>query len=278
MMWILAISTAAMANTWGPVDHGFLSATRLDAPTDGVLLYGSNYVPEVSVVTGPNGVEILASELVTGLGALPAAMIHPPVGGWVAHEMYMLEVLGYGGSGTDTTAISFTTGAGAAPIAQAPVVQTPEIGAWTTDEREYPWGCCTRLRTISVEVEVPDADPWSYVELVGDFELDEPNQITQEKIHTHLDLGVGPGPHTLTVLQWLENGTPQPPCFDIVAVAASGQPGPSERVCAEDAPSPANGGDFMAADPGCGCGTAPPPANGIGILLCVLFARRRQSL
>jgi hypothetical protein len=269
MMWLF--TTLAMANTWAPLDQGFLSDTRLDAPTDGVLLYGSNYVPEVSVIDGPAGTQVLEAALVTGVGAQPVALIRPPGGGWIADETYLLEVLGYADSGGDPTTYSFTTGASLAPAAGVPVLGDLDIGSWTDEALDYPWGCCSRLRTLSVDVEVPGGDPWSYVELIGDFDLAGPSQITEDEIHTHLDVGVGPGPHTLTVIQWEEDGSPQPPCFDIVAVAANGQPGPRETICANDGSETL---DVPSADR-CGCATTPAPAVPLGILICALVGTRR---
>ena len=158
-----------------------------------------------------------------------------------------------------------------------PLVGTPVIGEWS-EETEYPWGCCARTRTVTVDVEVPDADPWSYVMLVGLFDLGYANQITQEEEHTRLDVQPGAGPHTLSVLQWEEDGMAQPPCFDIVAVSASGVSGPAEEVCPDgDEPGADDAIDGNATSEGCGCATSDgAPAGSLLLTLCLW--RRRRAL
>jgi len=266
---------SALADTWGPVDTGFISATRLDAPTDAQLVYGANFEPEAQAVAGPDTPFDLDSRQLTGVGAPPRVVLSSPEG-WEASETYTLSVLGYygGDSGGDPpTELTFTVGADPAPDAQAPVVGEVTLGPWSEDE-DYAWGCCLPTRTMEVEVEVPDADMWAYVELVGEFDLGRASQITEQPIHTHLDVGLGPGPHLLGFQQWEENGLPQPPCFEIASVSASGVSGPLERVC-----TTLDDTDDTVGTTGCGCGTSssPVPASAAWVLLGLLWRRRSAA-
>lgn len=268
----LVLVTNAFANTWAPYDGGFVSPSRDDAPIDGVVLYAANYLPEVTA-TDPDGVAVvLASTLVTGVGAEPRLAIHPPDGGWVPGQSYELAVSGYG---YDTTAppteLSFTAGTEVAPAPEAPLADVPAIGPWSADTN-YGWGCCRPTRTVEIDVSVPSGDAWAWVEIVGAFDFGEPSQITTQEVHTHLDVAVGPGDHTLGFVQWLDDRGPQPPCWDVVAMSAAGVAGPRETSCTDE-----DGlvDDGESADSSAGCATT-RGNTGLWFLLALLPALRRR--
>jgi len=271
LITLLAMSGAS-ADTWGPIDGGFISPERSDAPTDGALLYEANYAPEAWIVDGPGAPLQLDTTTLTGVGATPVAVVWPPAGGWDAEVDYALEVLGYAAAtGDPITEFAFSTGTDLAADASAPVVGTPAVGTWS-DEGNYPWGCCERTRTVTVDVEVPGADDWAYVMAVGQFELSTPSQITEEEVHTRLDVAMGPGSHTLSVLQWEEDGIAQPPCFDVVAVSAAGVSGPAETVCARSDSSSSS-----SPPPPCGCSSAAAAPSGVLVGLLLVLGRRRRT-
>lgn len=58
------------------------------------MLYGANYAPEAWIIEGPGAPTQLDTTLLTGVGAVPRAVVWPPEGGWQASESYLLHVLG----------------------------------------------------------------------------------------------------------------------------------------------------------------------------------------
>lgn len=260
----------AHADTWGPWQDGFVSPAREDVPSDAVVIYASNYLPEVTVTSGPGAPFALGARYLTGVGASSRAVtLRPPRGGWVAGEAYVLSALGYTTEEGEVATLTFTAGEEAAGDPGAPRVDAIALGAWS-GEIDYAWGCCLPTRRIEVSVEVPEADPWSRVEIVGRFDLGRPSQVTTSEQNTHLDVALGAGPHVLTIEQWEDDRGPQPPCFDVVSVSAASTVGPAETICTADlepAPEPGPIG-------GCSTGAIPGlPATLCGLVLAL--ARRR---
>ena len=179
----------------------------------------------------------LSALAVTGVGAPPRIEIQPPEGGWSAGLTYTVAVGGYPYAYEETpeppAELVFVAGETNAPAAGPFVTEELSIGDWS-EETDYAWGCCHPVRAVELDVSVPDADPWSRLEIVGAFDLGRPSQITTDEIHTHLDVAVGPGEHTLAFTQWLDERGPQPPCFDVVAVSAAGERGSRETFCTDE--------------------------------------------
>ena len=250
-MWILALIPGANADTWGPFFDGIVSPPRDDAPTDGQILVAANFLPLVTVAEGPDAPFELDPQLLTGVGAPPRVVVPAPPAGYVPGATYRVRVedIGYD-SGLDE--ITFTVGEGPAPDAGDVTSIDTTVDPWS-EPTTYAWGCCEPTRLVQIAAEVPGADPWAYVELVGQFDLGRPSQITTEEIHTHLDLALGPGPHVLSFEQWRDSG-PQPPCVLVRPVSASGHPGAAPEVCP---------GDLGGID-GCGCNSTTPV--GLGFL------------
>lgn len=262
----------AFAKTWAPYDGGFISPPRDDVPTDGVVLYAANYEPEVVAVDTDGNVVVLTATLVTGVGAEPVVALHPPAGGWVAGTTWELSSPddGYGATTGEIFALGFTVGTSPAPDALAPVVGDLQVGEWS-EESTYPWGCCEPTRTVSVEVNVPDADLWAWVELVGQYDFAEPSQITSEEVHTHLDVALGAGDHTLKLTQWLDDRGTQPRCFDVVPMSAAGVAGPSQTLCPDE-----DADDTDTDHAGGGCATGGVPVSWAVLVLPWLRRRRRD--
>jgi uncharacterized protein (TIGR03382 family) len=234
MTSVLAFCVRAGANSWGPYDDGFVIEARTDAPIDAVLVYVANYLPVASATDGGGNEVALGSALLTGVGSDPRVALSPPDGGWGVGASWNVAVLGYDGTDGVAATLAFTTGTEpAAPPADV-VVGEITVGAWS-GPTTYPWGCCLPIRTVRVPVSVPTADPWGWVEVVGRFDLGRPSQITTEEVHQHLDLEVGPGEHVLEFVQWEDDRGPQPPCFDVVAVSASGVRGAPQPHCTDEA-------------------------------------------
>jgi hypothetical protein len=273
MWWIAA--GAAWADTWGPYEDGFVSPSRDDAPTDAVVLYAANYLPEITA-TDSGGVEQpLESVYVTGVGAPPRVAVQPPAGGWQPGETYTLSASGYTSQeyAPDTVAtFTFTAGSIPSPVALAATVTNWSVGEWSEDEVDYPWGCCAKLRTVEVDVERDGADPWSWTEIVGQFQ--GPSQITTQEIHMHLDVAVGSTDATLSFVQWRDEDTgPVPACFDVVAVNAAGVAGPSESLCAMDDEVTPGSDDSIV----CGCATTRGALPWVAVWLAALTMARRAS-
>lgn len=270
-MWLAVCGMigVAAADTWGPISFGFVSPEREDAPTDGQIVYGSNYVPEAMVTAGPGAPFPLDARLLTGVGGQPRSLILPPDRGWEPGATYTITVdtYGYKTKGDPADTFTFSVGHAAATTPGELEVSRLEVGPWTEDRTEYPWGCCARTRGATLVATLPDdADPWARVEVLADYALVRPGQIGTEPIHERLDVGVGPGEHETTFVQWFEDLRPQPPCVDVVALSASGEAGPTERRCA--------GGP-----PPCGCQhPGPAPLGGLaGLGLLMGLRRRRQA-
>lgn len=223
----------ASADTWGPWTEGFVIQPREDAPIDAVLVYGANYTPDATATDANGNAAALASVALTGVGSEPRVALVPPEGGWGAGASWQISVLGYYADEGEVATLTFGTGSEPAPPPAVVEVGEVTVAAWS-DDTIYPWGCCEPTRTVTVPITVADADPWSWVELVGQFDLGRPSQITTQEVHQHLDVAVGPGHHVLTFLQWEDERGPQPPCFDVVAVSASGVRGAPQSYCTEE--------------------------------------------
>ena len=264
--------------------EGFVIDTRTDAPTDAQLLVAANVGPTATVVSGPGAPFQLESERITGVGPPPRAVLWPPPGGWEPGATYTVQVeaFSYGDEHEVADELTFTVGTEAAGGAPAPVVGTVETTPWTEDQA-HAWGCCDPTRRVRVPVDLPGADPWDRVELVGDFDFDDPSEITVDAIHEHLALELGAGPHVLEFAQWFDDGIAQPPCFDVVSVSAAGSVSASERRCVRDGPDETDETDETdgtdgtdGAMAGSGCSSAPGGLASMGWWVLALLARRRE--
>ncbi len=273
MSLLIWMTASSVADTWGPVNVGFVSQPRGDAPTDAVLVYEANHEVMATVTVGPGAPTALEVALRTGVGAPPRLLIRPPAGDWVAGETYTVTTTDtyYG---DQTHELTFTVADAVAADAVAPETGEPVVSQWSEPDN-YPWGCCEPTRTVEVDVDLPHQDAWGWVELIGAFDLDHPSQITAQEIHGHLDLQLGDGPLVLEFLQWQEDGQPQPPCFDVVSFSAAGVAGPGVPFCSD-----ADGVEIQepaAAERARGCSTSPGTTTGWFGDLLVSVARRRPQ-
>lgn len=274
---LLPALAVALANEPLPDTQGdFLVPSRTDAPTNGVLLFDANFEVVADVVETPTApvsipTNMLLSE-VWGNGSVVA--VPPP--GWEAGGSYVVEVAPQTDVTESTTAsIAFTVADGPADPPSDPVVTSATMGAWSAEEEEHAWGCCAYTRRVTFEVETTSDDPWAYVELTGLFEGD--GQIASTPMLHRLDIGIGPGTHTLTYLQWEDDGVLQPPAFEIAHVSAGGVRGDAQRFDLADAePPPEEEEGPVPAPDACGCGT-PGPMTLAPVALAALLARRRRA-
>ncbi|MEQ1503438.1 MAG: hypothetical protein ABMB14_14465 [Myxococcota bacterium] len=229
--WLAGAGLASVS--WdGDYDLGFAVESRDDAPTDGMLLYTTNRLYPATG-TDQDGVTVpLEVVRVTGIWDVPQIGIRPPPGGWGADASWTVTVVGQGDA---RTALPFTTGADPAPPPAAEI-GPPEIGSWSDEPGGYLYGCCERTREVTIPVSAPDADPWSWIELVALF---PPTTDPDDAIDDHLTTVIGPGTHPLTLVQWDEDGVVQPTCGAVVPVSASGARGTAVTFCAADPPGPA---------------------------------------
>jgi len=273
MTLLLALTSLAIADTedW---QGEFSVETRADAPSDARVLYIATSAPGTTVVSGPGApldlelVGVLAQ--LSGNGAHQAIL--PPGDGWEAGATYTIEVDDYYGETGDPPFASLTFTAGDAPAEppSTPVVLSTDIGEWSEDQ-EYLWGCCLPTRTVTFTVESTGTDPWSYVQLTGDF--DGPGQIAQTPVLQTLAIGIGAGTHELSYQQWDDGGVMNPLCFAVGHVSASGERGETETFCYD-----ANDeGEFEDGETGCGCATAPNGMYFAFYPLLVLVLVRRMT-
>jgi hypothetical protein len=115
-----------------------------------------------------------------------------------------------------------------------------------------------------VTVANPSSDPWSYVELLGDFP--GPSQLTTAPVLSHLGAGIGPGEHVIAFLQWKQDGDLHPLTFAVAAVEADGE---------RSAEVPVDVPELASVLPPCGCRSVGGGAWPLGLAL--LAARRRQG-
>jgi MYXO-CTERM domain-containing protein len=265
MLTALALASIPAAATWGAYEAGFVSPARDDAPIDGVIVYAANYSPDATATDDDGNVVALASIDLTQAEREPRVGLLPPVGGWGSDTTWHLSVLGYYDGQGEVATLTFSTGS--APAGPPPpfVVGAVEIGEWSAAEETYAWGCCHPVRTVTIPVSSLQADVWDRVELVGLF---SPRSTTDGRIYT-VQIAVGPGQHDLVFQQWDEDGSIQPPCFEVVPVSAAGVRGPAEEVCVGEEEGE---GDAVAA---CGCRTPPGSGAGVWLLAAVALLRRR---
>ncbi len=259
----------ALADTWAAAETGFAVPTREDAPTDAIVLYGANFTPITTVTDGPEAGTVLVVEgLAYGSsGNEPLVSVLPPEGGWVPASTYELTALGYYDP-AQTYVFGFSTGADPAPPPEDPVVENVTYGEWT-EETDYDWGCCHPTRRVTVAVESPSADPWAYVELMGQFV--GPSQITSDLVYQRLAVAIGPGDHQLSYQQWDDDGQLQPAGFTVGHVASNGVRGDTTEVAGDGPPAAtACGGDTA------GCATA-PAAGLLAVLLAISGTTRRRK-
>ena len=255
----------ALADTWAAAETGFAVPTREDAPTDAIVLYGANFFPTTTVIDGPEaGTVLVVEELLDGsAGNDPLVSLLPPEGGWVPASTYELAALGYYNP-EPTYVLGFSTGADPAPPPEDPVVERVTYGEWT-EETDYNGGCCNPTRRVTVAVESSSADPWAYVELMGQFA--GPPQAPPEHALRRLAVAIGPGDHQLSYEQWDDDGQLHPAGFTVGHVASNGVRGETTEV-AGDGPTTACGGDTG------GCATA-PTAGLLAVSLAISGIRRR---
>jgi hypothetical protein len=275
-MWVwLLISPAHGDSGCGYVVSGFAVETRKDAPIDAELLIDATFVPIVSVVKGPNGPEPLDSEMLTAcpMAGNGLATVSAPAGGWQPNATYTVEAQpGHDDSGGPVPFTFQTSDVGAAAPGD-PTILSVTAADWT-DDTGYAWGCCAPTRLVTITVESASTDPWSYVQLKGDFQ--GPSQITTEPVHGRLDVEIGPGVHELTYLQWKDDdGTLGPLAFEVSQVEANGVASKSQRVEIDvdgdaDPPCCENGDG-----PDTGCVVAPPMPSILASLTALALARRR---
>ncbi len=260
---LLLLSLLAHADS-GPTDNqgDFALPERTDAPTDALLLYDANFDVSANVVEGPGAPFALASESLLPYPSGNETLVQF-THAWEAGATYRIEVPAQGWDEAAFGEISFTVGTSAAPAPSTPTVLGVTVGDWSEEEEQHVWGCCGFTREVSFEVESTSADPWAYVELKGLFEGE--TQITETPSLQRLDVGIGPGTHTLRYRQWEQDGALNPPAFEIAAVSSSGVRGEAQRIdIADDTEAPG--------PPLCGTSGA---AGFAPLALALLLVRRR---
>ncbi|MDP1746075.1 MAG: hypothetical protein Q8L90_10885 [Bacteroidota bacterium] len=265
LLSLLAHADHAHANS-GPVDSqgDFLVAPREDAPTDGLLLFDANFELDATVVEGPGAPLALPGLMLLGyMSGNETIVTFAPEAGWEAGAAYVVEVGIQGYDADDLPGqIAFTVGSEPAPAPSAPLVVSAAAADWSDEEEEHAWGCCDHTREVSFEVESTADDPWAYVELTGLFEGE--GQIAETPLLHRLDVGIGPGTHTLRYRQWEEGGVPKPPAFEVAPVSSSGVRGEAQRFDFAEEPAP----------PLCGTSGA---AGFAPLALALLLVRRRTT-
>jgi hypothetical protein len=262
----------------GFVVSGFAVETRTDAPTDAELLIDATFAPIVTVVDGPNGAEPLDSEVLTscettGLGL---AKVSPPASGWEPNATYTVESQpGHDDEGGPIP-FTFTTSDVASAAPADPTIVSVSATDWSEDTK-YPWGCCKPTRQVTITVDAASSDPWAYVELKGDFE--GPSQITTEPLFQRLSVGIGPGTHVLTAIQWKDDkDTLEPWAFEVAQVEANGATSTAQRVEIDldgDTGSSVDCCKKMDGSPDMGCAVVPNAASIYAVLAALAMARRR---
>lgn len=202
---------------------------RTDAPLDAIVVLEATNAPARSILRPQGGAPIeLTPEPMNGIGAArPLMGIHPPSGGWpvdvpldleIYDDLDLLQVFRFDAIATPSAAPGEVT------------LEQVTVGDWQADEF-YPGGCCTRIRTVTIRVDVPYGDAWDGAELVAAYAISEPSQLTETPIHANLDLQFGGGVREFSLLQWDDEGSVQPPCATIHARNAAGVRGPGVEVC-----------------------------------------------
>jgi hypothetical protein len=208
-----------------PEVSGFAVGGRADAPTDARVPVAANYGPPAWVIDGAAPGTELASERIADFWP-DIVVLEPPTAGWAAGAQYTVGIAdGYADTWTGAAdhELTFAVADRPAPDPVAPEVPDPSVEPWSDEEGRYPNGCCFRTRLVTFSVDNLDSDPWSMVLLTGEFPTDR-RPLT-------LDVGVGPGAHTLSFLQWRQGREVHPACFTVVGVAADGDQADRESVC-----------------------------------------------
>jgi MYXO-CTERM domain-containing protein len=267
-MLLLLASHVSLANTWWPHQDGFVTPSRQDAPPDAQIVYAANYRALATATNSAGDTLELESISLSTVGVEPRIAFLPPPSGWSEGETWVLSVQDYF-EDVEAHSLTFTTGSAAAPAPPEVTVGEVEVSDWS-EPATYAWGCCEPERLVTVDVSVPGADPWGWVELVGRFERGHRDMI--------FDLSMGPGEHQLSFYQWLDEEGLQPSCFDVVAVSAAGVRGSPQILCPEVGDTGTSEGGVPSG--ACGCRST---GGGVGVwgLLGLLglgrYARRSSS-
>ncbi len=281
-MNILLISSV-LATPRGPYIEGFLSPERLDAPTDGEVLLASNFLPVCTAADDLGSIVELVGVHIRGVGEDGYAAYSPPPGGWVAGRSYILGATD--DYGTNASLI-FSVAADVAPPPQAVTVGDVVLGPWS-EPTTYPGGCCFPVRTVTIDAHIADSDTWSRVELIE--HRDDDVEVNAVDWNSYLAIKMGPGDHEIQFEQWCDDFGPQPPCFDLVPISASGEIGDRIPMCAQEACAPDDSNDSdessdsdnaaSAASASCGgCASSRGGAHGLlGIGLALAYRRRPST-
>ncbi len=280
-MILVLLSLLARADSGEDYAAGFAVATQAEVPSDSRLLYVASYAPQVTaVVDGEAPIALAVESVVAGIGGKPYRAVLPPTGGWRPGGAYTVTAVRSDGV-VDELAFTAANPATSSAEPVDVVLQSMEVPAWS-EPTGYPWGCCFRTREVRFVVTSAATDPWSYAELWGEWP--GPSQMAESpEIWDTLGIGVGPGEHTLTYLQWLDDeGLLWPACFEVAHVSSGDARRAGERVCPDAAaegtfgPDEVEGTDSGAISGGSGCRTAGPDAAFVAILLATLLARVRR--
>jgi hypothetical protein len=231
MFLLVTLILPALANSGvGEVQGDFFVGSRTDAPTDGRLLFDATFDLDAEVIEGPDAPFTLQGLTVMGyMSGSETVVSFAPDAGWEAGAAYVVEVPIQGWDEDEVPArLAFTAGTDPAAAPSAPTVTSATAGAWSEEEEEHAWGCCQHVRVVTVEVEASSDDLWAFVELTGLFEGE--SQMSETPVLQRLDIGVGPGTHTLDYIQWDQDGLLQPGGFEVAQVSASGERSPAVGV------------------------------------------------
>ncbi len=265
-MIVLLLVEVGLADSTEPYSTGFVVGGRTDAPTDAIVPFGANWAGNATAsVDGGAPTHLAADGIVHGTsGNPPVVGLLPPAGGWPAGST--VEITAPADDDDDPPwTLTFTVGGGAAARVAAPKqVGDPVVGAWS-DDQGYAWGCCKPVRTVTFDVESGSGDPWAYVQIRGVF-LGPSQLSTSGPEITHLDAGFGPGTHALSYEQWQEGGLTNPPCFEVLAVSASGEESRAREICVDVDGKVTRGG----------CDTSTAGAGWLAALALGAIRRRRS--
>ena len=277
-MWLVGmLALAAHAGEGcGYVVTGFAVETRTDAPLDAQLLIDATFAPIVTVVDGPKGPEPLDSAVLTSCDTtgISLATASPPAGGWEPKATYTVESQpGHDDEG-DPISFTFSTSDVTSAAPGDPAIVSISASEWSK-ETKYPWGCCKPTRQVTITVDAASTDPWAYVQLKGDFE--GPSQITTEPLFQRLNVGIGPGTHELTAIQWMnDDDTLEPWGFEVAQVEANGATSKAQHV-EVDADGNTDPPCCKKMDDGAdtGCTVVPNAGSIFSVLAAIAITRRR---
>jgi hypothetical protein len=280
MNWFFWIGVG-YATGGGTYDGGFAIPDGQEVSADAWLPLVAER-PTVEVLEGPSPAGPLLVEQITGAGRATLSLAAPPDGGWLPGT-HRVRATPTNGAWVDPSGLrEITVEVSSEPaeaVASLQIVDV-DVGAWSDEETYYTWGCCHYVRSVVFEV-VHDGGPLSWSELVGEFELGRPSQITTHPPNQVMSVGVGDGTHLLVVEQWYDEETGvQPPCLTVATWSASREAGPAETMCVDDPPEGLEV-EGTASTGGCsegGCTTGRGPSwMGLAWLLLATISRRRGS-